>query len=267
MVGDHEQQGAPTTTRARIIAVTGAASGIGAQVAVDLAASGHLVWCLDREQSGLDATLARIRKVGSGEALALDVTDESQVIAVFQTIGQHSDGRLDGLVNSAGVVVVGPFEQLEVADWQRAFTVNVIGSFLTIKYASRLLRAAAPGMVVNLASIAARSPSLFTAPYNASKAAVLSLTRSAAVALAPGILVNSVSPGPIGTPMYQTIDDGLDAAGAPPELHFGMRSTMNPLGRAGTTAEVSAAILFLLSDAARFMTGQDISVNGGMLMP
>ncbi len=254
-------------TRSRIIAVTGAGSGIGAQVATDLAAAGHQVWCLDREEDGLDLTLAHVREVGQGEGVVLDVTDEVAVATVFRTIGEQSGGRLDGLVNSAGVVVVGRFEELSVADWQRALTVNVIGSFLTIKHAAPLLRAAAPGVVVNLASIAGRSPGQFTAPYNASKAAVLSLTRSAAAALAPDILVNAVSPGPIGTPMYQTIDRGLGSSGAPAELHFESRSTMNPLGRAGTTGDISAAISFLLSEGALFMTGQDISVNGGMLMP
>ena len=266
MVGNHGAAGKTIGAGPRLVAVTGAASGIGAQVALDLAASGHHVWCLDRDVVGLAKTLARVREVGEGDSLALDVTDEAATRTVFGVIGEASGGLLHGLVNSAGVVEVGSFETLEVAQWQRAFNVNAIGSFLTIKHAAPLLRAAAPGRVVNLASIAAKSPGAFTAPYNASKAAVVSLTRSAALALAPDILVNAVCPGPVDTPMYEVIDRGLDAARAPQELRFAQRSTVGPLRRAGTTAEVSAAILFLLSDAARFITGEDLNVNGGMVM-
>ncbi len=249
-----------------VVAVTGAAAGIGAQVAIDLAAAGRTVWCLDRDAHGLAQTLTRVRQVGDAQMLPLDVTDEAQVAAVFATIGERSGGRLDGLVNSAGVIVVGRFEALEVADWQRAFMVNVVGSYLTIKHAAPLLRAATPGRVVNMASVAGKLPAAYTAPYNASKAAVISLTRSAALALAPNVLVNSVCPGPVGTAMYREIDARLGELGAPAELHFATRSTLGPLGRAATTAEISAAILFLLSEGAAFITGEDLNVSGGMVM-
>jgi NAD(P)-dependent dehydrogenase (short-subunit alcohol dehydrogenase family) len=249
-----------------VVAVTGAAAGIGAQVAVDLAVAGRFVWCLDRDAAALELTLDRVRAVGQGEMLVLDVTDETAVSSAFAAIGERSGGRLAGLVNSAGVVVVGRFESLEVADWQRAWSVNVLGTFLTMKHAVPLLRAAKPGRVVNLASIAGKLPTEWTAPYNASKAAVISLTRSAALAFAPDILVNSVCPGPVGTAMYQEIDARLDELGGPPEGHFATRSTQGPMGRAGTASEVSAAILFLLSDAASFVTGEDLNVSGGMVM-
>ena len=251
---------------APVVAITGAAAGIGAQVAIDLAAAGRFVWCLDRDAAGLAVTLDRARAVGRGEMLELDVTDEAAVRSAFATIGERSGDRLAGLVNSAGVVVVGSFESFDAADWQRAWSVNVLGTYLTIKHAIPLLRAAKPGRVVNLASIAGKLPSQWTAPYNASKAAVISLTRSAALALAPDILVNSVCPGPVGTAMYQEIDARLDELGGPPESHFATRSTQGPMGRAGTASEVSAAILFLLSDAASFITGEDLNVSGGMVM-
>jgi NAD(P)-dependent dehydrogenase (short-subunit alcohol dehydrogenase family) len=233
---------------------------------MDLAAAGRFVWCLDRDTAGLSQTLERVRAAGEGDTLALDVTDESQVRSAFSTIGERSDGPLAGLVNSAGVVIVGAFESLTVADWHRAWSVNVLGTYLTIKHAAPLLRVAQPGHVVNMASIAGKLPAAWTAPYNASKAAVISLTRSAALALAPDILVNSVCPGPVGTAMYQEIDARLDELGAPPETRFAIRSRVGPLGRAGTTSEVSAAILFLLSDAASFITGEDLNVSGGMVM-
>lgn len=249
------------------IAVTGAAAGIGAQVAIDLAAAGRAVWCLDRDAAGLAVTVDRIRAAGGiGDAIALDVTDEAAVQDAFRIIGDRADGCLGGLVNGAGVIVVGRLETFTVADWERVFAVNVIGTWLTIKHALPLLRAAAPGRVVNVASIGAKLPTAWTAPYNASKAAVVSLTRSAALSLGPEVLVNCVCPGPIATDMYGHIDARLEELGAPAEVRFAARSRANPLGRAGTVAEVSAAICYLLSDAAGFITGEDLNVSGGMVM-
>ena len=249
------------------VAITGAAAGIGAQVAVDQAAAGGHVWCLDRDPAGLAITLGRIVDAGgSADAVTLDITDEAAVARVFATIGERSDGRLSGLVNCAGVIVVGRLESFVVAYWERVFAVNVVGTWLTIKHALPLLRAAAPGRIVNLASIGAKLPSAWTAPYNASKAAVISLTRSAALSLAPDVLVNCVCPGPLATDMYDRIDARLDELGAPPDVRFPERSRANPLGRAGTAAEVSAAICYLLSDAAGFITGEDLNVSGGMVM-
>jgi len=248
-------------------AITGAAAGIGAQVALDLAAVGQHVWCLDRDAAGLATTVDRIRAAGgAADAVTLDVTHEAAVVDAFRTIGEGADGRLAGLVNCAGIIVVGRFESFAVADWERVFSVNVVGSWLTIKHALPLLRAAAPGRVVNLASIGAKLPTAWTAPYNASKAAIVSLTRSAALSLGPDVLVNCVCPGPLATDMYSQIDARLDELGAPPEVRFAARSTANPLGRAGTVAEVSAAICYLLSDAAGFITGEDLNVSGGMVM-
>jgi NAD(P)-dependent dehydrogenase (short-subunit alcohol dehydrogenase family) len=188
------------------------------------------------------------------------------VAAAFGTIGSACGGRLDGLVNSAGVLIVGRFETLEPAQWELAFRVNVIGSYLTLKHAIPLLRASRPGRVVNLASIAGKIPGAFTAPYNASKAAVISLTRSAAVALGPDIVVNSVCPGPVDTPMYREMDAGLDRAEAPEDLRFARRSIMSPLGRAATVEDISQAIQFLLSDAASGVTGEDLNVSAGFVM-
>ena len=252
--------------RRSCVAVTGAASGIGAQVAFDLAASGRHVWCFDRDLDRLTETVARVREVGDADALALDVADEAAVVAAFGAVGGACEGRLDGLVNSAGMVVVGRFEALTTDDWERVFRVNVLGSYLAIKHAIPLLRSARPGRVVNLASVAGKIPSAYTAPYNASKAAVISLTRSAALALAPDILVNSVCPGPVDTPMYEQLDAGLDDADAPMELRFTQRSMLAPLGRAGTLPEISAVIKFLLSGDADFITGEDVNVSGGMVM-
>jgi meso-butanediol dehydrogenase/(S,S)-butanediol dehydrogenase/diacetyl reductase len=264
MTSRHGEPGA--TSRPGCFAITGAASGIGLRVASDMVARGHHVWCLDRDADRLADAVEGLRASGEADALALDVGDEVAVAAAFGTIGSACDGRLGGLVNSAGVLIVGRFETLEPAQWELAFRVNVLGSYLMLKHAIPLLRASPPGRVVNLASIAGKIPGAFTAPYNASKAAVISLTRSAAVALGPDILVNSVCPGPVDTPMYRQMDEGLDKADAPEDLRFARRSTMSPLGRAATVEDISAAILFLLSDAASGITGEDLNVSAGFVM-
>lgn len=250
----------------KVVAVTGAAGGVGAQVCLDLAADGHFVWCLDRDAEALRRSLAHLFDTGDGELLALDVTDEAAVKAAFDTIGERSGGRLDGLVNCAGMVVAGRFEDQGADDWLRTYQVNVVGTYLPLKHAVPLLRRAGPGRVVNLASIGGKLPSVYIAPYNASKAAVISLTRSAALSLAPDILVNCVCPGPLDTRMYAQLDERLDHLGAPAELRFRNRSLTSALGRAGSVAEVSSAIRFLLSEAAGFITGEDLNVNGGMVM-
>jgi NAD(P)-dependent dehydrogenase (short-subunit alcohol dehydrogenase family) len=248
------------------VAVTGAAGGIGSQVAYDVAAGGRHVWCMDRDVERLAEAVARAREVGQADGMVLDITDEAAVASAFRSIGDACGDRLDGLVNAAGIIAVGSFDSFEPAQWERVFRVNVVGSYLTIKHAIPLLRAARPGRVVNVASIAGKIAGPYTAPYNASKAAVISLTRSAALGLAPDVLVNSVCPGPLDTPMYEQLNAGLDAAGAPPAFRFAQRSTVSPLGRAGTVAEISAVILFLLSDAAGFVTGEDVNASGGMVM-
>jgi len=252
--------------RTRCVAITGAASGIGLRVASDLVAEGHRVWCLDRDLAKLTEAVASLRGTGVAEALALDVADEAAVASTFATIGAACGGRLHGLVNSAGILVVGRFEDLAPEQWERAFRVNVIGSYLTIKHAAPLLREARPGHVVNLASIAGKLPGPYTTPYSASKAAVISLTRSAAAALGPDVLVNAVCPGPVDTPMYVEMHAGLAAAGAPEELRFERRSTQSPLGRAASVDEISATIRFLLSEAADGITGEDVNVSAGFVM-
>jgi NAD(P)-dependent dehydrogenase (short-subunit alcohol dehydrogenase family) len=244
--------------------VTGAASGIGLAVVHRLIATGHRVWALDHNADRLERVLATA-ELPDVERLVCDVGDESSVAAALGQVAAKAD-HLDGLVNCAGIIPVAPFERHSVSDWERSYRVNVIGSYLVLRAALPLLRAGQGASVVNLASMAAKIPGPYTVAYNASKAAVVSLTRSAAVALAPGIRVNAVCPGVVGTPMYEAIDARLNELGAPEMLRFEARGASAPVGRPASAEEIATVIEFLLGPGAAFVTGEDVNVTGGFVM-
>jgi NAD(P)-dependent dehydrogenase (short-subunit alcohol dehydrogenase family) len=250
----------------KTFAVTGAASGIGLATANRLVAAGHRVWYLDRDADRIahapldESTKSRVHFA------VVDVADEGEVRDAFRQVATSANGHLDGLVNSAGVVSLGSFEELSTQDWEETFRVNVVGSYLTIRAAVPLLRAAGGGSIVNLASMAGKLAGPYTAPYNASKAAVISLTRSAAVALAPSIRVNAVCPGVVQTPMYDKIDARLAALGAPNAMQSRERAGSSPLARRASADEVAAVIEFLLDGGSSYMTGEDVNITGGFVM-
>lgn len=198
----------------RIVAVTGAASGIGFEVASDLVRLGAHVFAIDSSVAGLQRLIEHTERSTRITPMECDVSNGDSVGAVFARIAGDA-GHLDGLVNAAGIVVTASFLEFEDRDWERTFAVNVLGSYLTLKHAAPLLAPGGAGRVVNFSSIAGKLPNQFTAPYAASKAAVISLTRSAAVALAPAITVNCVCPGIIDTPMWGQLSRELRDIGAP----------------------------------------------------
>lgn len=244
--------------------VTGAASGIGLATVHRLAAAGHRVWALDHDADRLERVLGTAG-LPDVELLICDVGDESSVGTALQQVAAEA-GHLDGLVNCAGIILVAPFEQHSVLDWERTYRVNVIGSYLMLCAALPLLRASRGASVVNLASMAAKIPGPYTVAYNASKAAVVSLTRSAATALAPGIRVNAVCPGVVASPMYEAVDAALQTLGAPEMLRFETRAASAPVGRPASAEEIATVIEFLLGPGAAFVTGEDVNVTGGFVM-
>lgn len=247
----------------RVAVVTGAGSGIGAASARRLAADGFRVWCLDLRLDAAEATAATL---DDAAALAVDVGDEASVAAAWDAI-LRSNPAIDVLVNSAGIIVNSRFEETAVADWERTYRINVIGTYLSIVAALPGLRAAsAPSRVVNIASAAGKLPGMYTVSYNASKAAVISLTRSAAVALAPGILVNSVCPGVIDTPMWDQQRIGLARIGAGPGTTFEERVAALPIKRPGTAEDVAEVVAFLAGPGGSYILGEDINVNGGLAL-
>ena len=244
--------------------VTGAASGIGLATALRMARGGHRVWCLDRDADRLAQALD-VEPGLATESLVADVADDAGVGRALATVASRCD-RLDGLVNSAGVIPVAGFEAHSVADWELSYRINVIGSYLMIRSALPLLRRSPDASIVNLASMAGKLPGPYTAAYNASKAAVISLTRSAAAALAPAVRVNAVCPGVVATPAYEKIDARLNELGAPPALQSDQRAAIAPIGRAASADEIASVIEFLLGQGAAFVTGEDINVTGGFVM-
>jgi NAD(P)-dependent dehydrogenase (short-subunit alcohol dehydrogenase family) len=247
----------------RVAVVTGAGSGIGAASARRLAADGFMVWCLDLR---LEAAEDSASSIENAAAQAVDVGDEASVSEAFDTI-LRSAGAIDVLVNSAGIIVNSRFDETAVRDWERTYRINVIGTYLCMVAALPGLRAAAsPSRIVNIASAAGKLPGMYTVSYNASKAAVISLTRSAAVALAPDILVNSVCPGVIDTPMWDQQRVGLARIGAGPGTTFEERVAALPIKRPGSAEDVAEVVAFLAGPGGSYILGEDINVNGGLAL-
>lgn len=246
----------------RVVAVTGAGSGIGGEVARELVAAGARVAALDLNQEGLGQLAAQ--SDGAVLPLVCDVTNETQVSAVLESAASHF-GKVDGLVNAAGIVVTAAsFLDFTYEQWERVFRVNMWGSYVTIKHAVPHLQRAGGGSIVNFSSSGGKVSNPFTAPYAASKAAIISLTRSAALALAPDIRINSVVPGIIDTAMWQQLNGEFKAMDVP--ITMEARASVTPIGRPGRPDDIAAAVLFLLSNDARFITGEDLNVSGGQVM-
>jgi NAD(P)-dependent dehydrogenase (short-subunit alcohol dehydrogenase family) len=243
----------------RVAIVTGAGSGIGAVFAEALAEAGADVVCVGRRVAPIERTAGRIRELGR-RALAIeaDVSDEGAVVRlVAQTVSEF--GRLDIMVNNAGVGVACPPEELTLADWQRTINVNLTGVFLGAREAARAMLAAGNGgRIINTASIlgTVASQPIAASGYAASKGAVINLTRDLAVHWAPhGILVNAIGPAYFPTEMTQGAFDS-------PEFVRAIEQR-TPLGRTGELEELKGIIVFLASDASSYVTGQTIYVDGG----
>jgi NAD(P)-dependent dehydrogenase (short-subunit alcohol dehydrogenase family) len=250
----------------RTALVTGAGSGIGAATARALAADGFAVWLADLDGEAAERVAAAIRDGGgTAGAIAADVTDPASIGAAVDG-ATSGGGALDVLVTSAGIVVVVPFAEATAELWERTYRVNVVGTYLTLQAAlPALRRAREPARVLMVASTAGKAPGPFTAPYNASKAAVINLARSAALALAPDVVVNSVCPGVIDTPMWREgLEPRLQAAGAGPAATYDARTAALPIRRGGTAEEVAALIAALAGPAGAYVLGADVNVNGGL---
>lgn len=243
----------------RVAAITGGASGIGLGVARQLAADGHRVAVLDRNAEAASAAAAELQAAGgSALAVAVDVADRQSVEDAYERVRAEL-GPIEILVTSAGIEAFTPLLEITPDAWDRLVAVNLTGTFTSVQLAVPDMLAAGWGRVVTIASSSAQSGAPRMAHYSASKGGVISLTRSLAVELArKGITVNSVSPSLVDTPMARQ----AEAAGDFPGVD--VVGPMVPVGRAGTPADMAAACAFLCSDAAGYVTGQIIGVNGGM---
>ncbi|HVD03773.1 MAG TPA: SDR family oxidoreductase [Candidatus Dormibacteraeota bacterium] len=244
----------------RAALVTGASRGMGRSVAVALAQRGYDVAVnFSRSAEQAEETAALVRSFGAqAMPLQADVSDESAVRAMLQTCA-HTFGRLDALVNNAGMTVETAPEDLESMDleaWDRVFAVNVRGLFQVTRAAVPLLRLSDDASVVNMSSIAGLRPSAQPLPYAATKAAVANLTRTLARALAPQVRVNAVAPGwVLGEWMEQTLGDNYQRL-------MDRRSSHTPLGRVVTAEDVSEVVVSLIT-SNHMVTGSVVVIDGG----
>ncbi len=243
-----------TSSTSKVALVTGAARGIGLATAKRFLAEGFRVALLDIEAELLKAAVADIADPDRTLALHCDVSDAKAVAAAMETISKRF-GRLDALVNNAGVAVFAPIMETSDADWSRILEVNLTGPFLCTKAAAPLMREQGGGAIVNITSISAVRASTLRSAYGTSKAGLAHLTKQLAVELASlGIRVNAVAPGPVETAMAKAVHT--------PEIRADYHDAI-PLNRYGLEEELAEAIFFLCSDRASYITGQILAVDGG----
>jgi 3-oxoacyl-[acyl-carrier protein] reductase len=239
----------------KVAVITGASQGIGRDAALALAGAEAKVAIAARNEEKL-ASLANNIAAAGGEALAvrMDVADAEQVKAGFKQIVEKF-GRLDILVNNAAITRDGLAMRMKKDDWNAVLETNLTGAYLCIQQALPVMMKARAGRIINISSVVAQSGNAGQANYVAAKAGLIGLTKAIAVEIASrGITVNAVAPGFIETPMTDVLPDKVKE-----EL-----KTRIPLGRMGSPGDVCAAILFLASDEAGYITGHVLNVNGGM---
>lgn len=245
----------------KVAVITGAGAGIGSSIAQAFAREGAKVICSSRRASNVNAVAETILAAG-GEAVAIqcDVSAEDDVKRLVQaTLEKY--GRLDVLVNNAGVNYVKEFEGVTPSDWDRVINTDLRGTYLCSWYAIPQMIRQGMGSIINITSVHTLACLPGAAPYDAAKWGVVGLTKSMAVEFAArNIRVNALSPGLIDTQIWD------DIKSAAPDLHECLdywRSNI-PMGRVGTPAEIASLAVFLASDEASYVTGANIVADGGM---
>lgn len=241
--------------RGRVAVVTGAGSGIGLGIAGTLAQAGARVVAFEKDAAHRETFLGAVGSEDPDDFVAVDVSDDAAVDALTARL-TASTGRIDVLVNNAGIREIGDAMEIEQADWQRVLDVDLTGTFNCSRAAGRVMADQGSGSIVNIASIAGLFGFRRRTAYTVAKHGVIGLTRVLAAELGPaGVRVNAICPGMIDTPLTRTyVTD--------PHVVAGFR-TLVPLGRAGTTQEIGDAALFLAGDGSAFITGVALPVDGG----
>ncbi len=252
----------------RSAVITGAGRGIGLSVARAFAESGASVLLVDRDDVVLEAAESLRSEGLSAHGIRADVTDETAMKAVFAKADELW-GSLDVLINNAGIITISDLDDLSLEDFQRVLTVNTTAMFLGCREAAPLLRRSRSGVILNAASGQARQGFVFTPHYAASKFGVIGLTQSLAKELAKdNVRVNAYCPGIVRTDMWDYNDREWGRRlgdYAPGELIQEWIDDI-PLKRPAEAADIANLLLFLASDAAEYITGQAVNIDGGMFM-
>ena len=239
----------------KVALVTGASQGIGRDTAVALSEAGAKVAVAARNEEKLSALVSEITAAGgTAHAVKMDVADADQVKAGFKQV-LDKFARLDILVNNAAITRDGLAIRMKPDDWEAVLRTNLTGAHLCIQQALSPMMKARAGRIINITSVVAQSGNAGQANYVAAKAGLIGLTKAIAIEIASrNITVNAVAPGFVETPMTAVLPDKVKE-----ELKARI-----PLGRMGSAREIAAAIVFLASDEAAYITGHVLNVNGGM---
>lgn len=239
----------------KVALITGASQGIGRNTALALAEAGARVAAAARNEEKLSAVVVEITNAG-GTALSvnMDVADPEQVKVGFKRVIEKF-GRLDILVNNAAITRDGLAVRMKPDDWEAVLRTNLTGAHFCIQQALPIMMKARGGRIINITSVVAQSGNAGQANYVAAKAGLIGLTKAIAIEIASrNITVNAVAPGFIETPMTDALPDKVKEE----------MKTRIPLGRMGSARDVAAAIVFLASDEAAYITGHVLNVNGGL---
>lgn len=243
--------------KGKVAVITGASRGIGRSIALALAAQGATIVAVDMDQVSTEAVVAELKAAG-GKALAVvgNVTVSADVERMIEeAVGAF--GRVDILVNNAGITRDGLLMRMKDEDWDAVLSVNLKGAFLCTRAAFKVMSKQRYGRIINIASVVGQMGNAGQANYCASKAGLIGLTKSNAREMAKrSITVNAVAPGFIATAMTDALSDKVRA-----EL-----TAQIPLERLGSADDIANAVVFLASEAAGYVTGHVLSVNGGMYM-
>ena len=259
----------PPELAGKVALVTGAGQGNGRAIALALAEAGADLAVNDLDAAAAERVAAEVVALGR-RALAIraDVSVVAEIEAMVARAIEWAPSRLDILVNNAGLIRANPFGQVSEEDWDRTMAVNARGLFFCMQAAARVMVERRAGTIINIASVAGRGTQSLSPPYAASKASAIILAQQAARALAPhNVTVNAVCPGLIDTAFNARLDDevGVRRQGLAPGEYLRQATARVPLGRIGTPEDVANAVVFLASPRAAYITGQQVTVDGGIL--
>jgi NAD(P)-dependent dehydrogenase (short-subunit alcohol dehydrogenase family) len=248
----------------KVCIITGSARGIGAACLQKFAQQGYVAIGLDLLPEGEQVAAAVIKMGAESLFITCDVSDEMQVKACIKKVGDQY-GRVDVLVNNAGVVLVKPFDQITWEEFKHTVDINLGGHFLLCKYVLPYMKAQKKGVIINMGSVSGHVGQMDHVMYGATKGAIIAMTRALAWELAPwNIRVNSISPGSVDTPMLRgDITLESNRTGIPFEVVKKEREGEQAFKRWADPAEIAAPIFFLASDDASFVTGSDWLVDCG----